>query len=102
MNVQQCHISGITKKTSQSRAISLDDMFMHEDHSYPQSLSDHGNSRAKNKSDLVACLDDFTTPVSDPPTVDAIISDCPAVVDLLDPRKARTFSDYADSLPAVH
>ena len=59
-------------------------------------LSDHGNSRANNKSNLVACLEDFTTPVSDPPTVDAIISDCPAVVYLLDPRTAQTFSDYAD------
>ena len=55
--------------------MNLDDIFMHENHSYPQSLSDHENSCANNKSDLVACLEDFTTPVSDPPTVDAIISD---------------------------
>ena len=33
--------------------------------------------------------------MSDSPTVDVIISDCPAVVHLLDPRTARTFSDYA-------
>ena len=77
-------------------AINLDDIFMHGNHSYPQILSDQGNSRANNKSDIVACLEDFTTPVSDPPTVDAIISDCPAVVHLLDPRTARTFSDYAE------
>ena len=76
--------------------MNLDDIFIHENHSHPQSLSDHGYSRANNTSDLVACLDDFTTPVSDPPTVDAIISDFPAVVHLLDPRTARTFSDYAD------
>ena len=44
----------------------------------------------------MGCLEDFTTPVSDPPTVDAIISDSPAVVHLLYPRTARTFSDYAD------
>ena len=43
----------------------------------------------------MACLEDFITPVSDPQTVDAMISDCPAVVHLLDPRTARTFSDYA-------
>ena len=72
---------------------------MHENHYYPHIiLSDHGNSRANNEYDSVACLEDFTTPgpVSDPPTVDAIISDCPAVVHLLDPRTARTSSDYAD------
>ena len=49
----------------QSRAINLDDLLMHENLPYCQSLSDHGNLRAKNKSDLVAFLDDFTTPVSD-------------------------------------
>ena len=71
------------------------DIFIHENHSYPQSLSVHGNLRANNKSDLVSCLDDFTTPVSEPPNVDAIISDCPAVVHLQDPGTVRTFSDYA-------
>ena len=35
--------------------------------------------------------------MSDPPAVDAIILDGPAVVHLLDPRTARTFSDYADT-----
>ena len=59
----------------QSRAMNLDDLFMDENLPYRQSLSDHGNLRANNKSDLVACFDDFTTPVSDPPAVNAIILD---------------------------
>ena len=63
-----------------------------------QSLSDHGNLRANNKCDLVACFDDFTTPVSDPPAVDTIILDGAAVVHLLDPRTAQTFSDYTDTV----
>ena len=42
----------------------------------------------------MACFDDFTTPVSDPPAVDTIILDGAAVVHLLDPRTAQTFSDY--------
>ena len=63
-----------------------------------QSLSDHGNLRANNKCDLVACFDDFTTPVSDPPAVDTIILDGAAVVHLLDPRTPQTFSDYADTV----
>ena len=45
----------------QSRAMNLDGLFMHENH-----LSDHGNVRVNNTSDSVACLEDFTTPVSDP------------------------------------
>ena len=82
----------------QSRAMNLDDLFMHENHPYRQSLSDHGNLRAHNKCDLVACFGDFTTPVSDPPSVDTIILDGAAVVHLLDPRTAQTFSDYTDTV----
>ena len=82
----------------QSRAIHMDDLFMHENLPYRQSLSDHGNLRAKNKSDLVVCFDDFTTPVSDPLAVDTIILDGAAVVHLLDPRTAQTFSDYTDTV----
>ena len=71
---------------------------MHEHLPYRQSLSDRGNLRANNKSDIMACLDDFTTPVSDPPAVDTIILDGAAVVHLLDPRTAQSFSDYADTV----
>ena len=82
----------------QSRAMNLDDLFMHDNIPYRHSLSDHGNLRANNKSDLVACFDDFTTYVSDPPAVDTIILDGAAVVHLLDPRTAQTFSDYTDTV----
>ena len=78
----------------QSRAMNLDDLSMHENLPYRHSLSDCGNLRANNKYDLVVCLDDFTTPVSDPPAMDTIILDCAAVVHLLDPRTAQAFSDY--------
>ena len=40
----------------QTRAMHLDDIFMHGKHSQPQSLSDHVNSRANNKSDPVRGL----------------------------------------------
>ena len=82
----------------QSRAMNLDDLFMHENLPYRQSLSDNGNLRANNKSDLVACFDDFNTPVSDPPAVDTIILYGGAVVQLLDPRTPQTFSDYTDTV----
>ena len=82
----------------QSRAMNLDDLFKHENLPYRQSLSDRGNLQANNKSDLVACLDDFTTPVSDPPAVETIILDGAAVVHLLDPRTAQAFSDYTDTV----
>ena len=46
--------------------MNLDGLFMHENHPYTQSVSDHGNLRVNNTSDSVACLADFTTPMSDP------------------------------------
>ncbi len=57
-----------------------------------------------NKSDLVACFDDFTTPVSDPPAVDTIILNGASVVQLLDPRTPQTFNDYTDTvtMPYIH
>jgi hypothetical protein len=79
----------------QTRATNLDEFFMHENHPYPPSLSDHGKLRASNKSDLVPCLEDFVTPVSDPPAVDTIILDGAAVVHQLEPRTAKTFNEYA-------
>ena len=47
------------------------------------SLSDHGKLRASNTSDLVDCLEDL---------------DGAEVVHQLDPRTARTVSDYADTV----
>ena len=50
----------------QSGAMNLYDLFMHENHPYKQSLSDHGHLRVNKTSDSVACLEDFTIPVSGP------------------------------------
>lgn len=79
----------------QSRSINLDDFFIHENHSYPPSLSNHGNLRIGNKSDLLTCLESHTCPVSDSPPADTVILDGPAVVHFLLPKGSKTFNDYA-------
>ena len=79
----------------QSRSINLEDFFIHENHSYPPSLSDHGNLRLGNKSDLLKCLESNIDPVSDSPPADAVILDGPAVVHILMPKDSKTFEDYA-------
>ena len=83
----------------QSMVMNLDVIFFkHENHPHPQSPSDHGELRGNNKCYLVACLEVFTTPSSDPPAVYSIILDGAAAVYLLDPRTFQTFSDYADTV----
>ena len=50
----------------QSRAMNTDALFMYENHPCTQSMLDHGNLHVNKTSDSVACLEHFTTPVSDP------------------------------------
>ena len=47
---------------SQNRQGDVDDFFAHENNKFPPSISECGKLRkAKNKSDIVSCLQDFTT-----------------------------------------
>ena len=83
--------------------MNLDDLSVHEHHPYPHSLSDPGNLRAHNKSFLILWI---AWTIS-PHLCDSVWSTsggcnyrgwrCGS-----DPRTARTFSDYEDSLPAIH
>ena len=91
----------------QTRDGDLDDFFSHENQACPPSLSNMGKLRLGTKSDIINCLeklvpttdDDFMldvqTPSTDKPTVDAVILDGAAIVNMLKPGTACTFSDYA-------
>ena len=93
-----CELMSRLYVSCQARTINLDDFFMHENHPYPPSLSDHGKLHTSNKSDLVKCLENLGTSVSDSPSVDAVICDGAAVVHLLHPRTAQTFNEYASTI----
>lgn len=96
----------------QRRDGDLDEFFAHENQACPPSLSNMGKLRLGTKSDLVSCLEDLVptptqnpmpvaqtaVPPDDKPIVDAIILDGAAIVNMLKPGTARTFSEYASQI----
>ena len=96
----------------QTREGDLDEFFAHENQACPSSISNMGKLRLGTKSDIVSCLEQLvSTPevagtdgqsrpslADDTPIVDAVILDGAAIVNMLKPGDARTFSDYASQV----
>ena len=78
---------------NQSRQGDMEDLFSHENHPWPPSLSDNGKLRLpQSKSDL---LNNFKTcMVSANAIYDAIVVDAPAIVHSLPSDGIRNFEDY--------
>lgn len=76
----------------QIRDGNLEDFFKYENQPWPPSLSDLGQLRGGQKADLLKCLP--STPRDSQPVADAVILDGAVVVQMLQPRTARTFDDY--------
>ncbi len=83
----------------QRRDGDLDDFFKHENKACPPSLSSMGKLRLGTKSDIVSCLKNLIDidEVSNP-KVDAVILDGAAIVNMLRPGTADTFSEYASKI----
>jgi len=83
---------------SQVRNGNLDEFFEHENQSYPPSKN--GKLRSGSKSDLVGCLEDLVTSQekTNNPDVQVIILDGSAIVNMLRPGYAKTFSEYASQV----
>ena len=97
----------------QTRDGDLDDFFSHENQACPPSLLNMGKLRLGTKSDIINCLEklvpttdddlfDVQAPSTDKPTVDVVILDDAAIVNMLKPGTARTFSDYASEVFLPH
>ena len=88
---------GCTLIASQIRSGDLDQFFQHENQAYPPGLSQMGKLRTGTKSDLVGCLEDLvpTQDLSPTPVVQVVLLDGAAIVNMLRPGFANTFSDYA-------
>lgn len=83
---------------SQTRDGDLDEFFAHENQACPPALSQMGRIRLGTKSDLVGCLEDLITPQENAaasPSVEVMILDGAAIVNMLAPGNAKTFSEYA-------
>ena len=85
---------------SQTRDGDLQEFFKHENQAYPPALSQGGVLRSGIKSELVHCLESLVSVDGTPttPTVDTLILDGAAIVNMLKPGSAKTFQDYADNI----
>jgi hypothetical protein len=82
----------------QSRDGNLEEFFSHENQAYPPSLSQMGELYFGTKSNLAQCLESGVELGSNMPEVDVIILDGAAIINMLAPRNARTFSEYASNV----
>ena len=72
------------------------DFFRHENQACPPSLSQDGKLRMGTKSDLLGCLEGFCATLRpDTPDSNVTIIDGAALVNILKPIAAKTFTEYA-------
>jgi hypothetical protein len=62
------------------------------------SISHQGNLNFGNKADLVRCLEESIENAPQVPTLDAVIVDGAAMVNMLRPGVAKTFGEYASQV----
>ncbi len=87
---------------SQHRESDVDKFFAHENRLYPPSISEMGGLRkARNKSDILVCLEEQAVSVNEinveepnGPISPAVIIDGAALIHMLRPGASRTFHDY--------
>ena len=76
----------------------LDDFFCHENHSFPPSISQHGNLRLGSKSDLLEVLENCGSYAEEPKNMQVVILDGSAIVNMLKPVACQTFAEYAEKV----
>ena len=81
----------------QSRQGDLGNFFSHENHAYPVSISEYGKLRkCSAKSDFLKCLEDLAEPCYEHPSVDMMVIDGAAFVNINQPKSSKTFGEYCD------
>ena len=96
---QNCYLFSQLYISCQVRQGRLDEFFAHENQAYPPSISKFGDLRQIVKSDLLKCLENLTENTSITPSVEAMLIDGAALVNILKPSGAcKTFSDYANQV----
>lgn len=72
----------------------MEDFFKFENQREPPSLSDRGMLRSGTKSDILQCIKAPMNKVNDAKQVEVIVFDMAAVVHMIRPTAAKTFSEY--------
>ena len=75
----------------------------HENQSFSPSLSQHGKLRSGTKWDLLSCLEKNGPAQAQRPSVEALLLDGAAIVNMLKPGASKTFEEYSETvfLPCV-
>ena len=79
----------------QARERNLEELFKHENSSSLLALSCNEKMRTGQKSDLITCIEVNTA--FERPSVDAVVIDGAAIVNMLPPGKCTTFKDYKEA-----
>ena len=92
-----CNLFSRLYIATQHRSGDLDEFFMHENQPYPPSLSEFGNLRLGNKTDLLTCIKPAEQP-DPPPVFNCRIFDGAATVHALPSTTVSTFNSYAEHI----
>ena len=79
----------------QLRKFNLEELFHHENHCYPPSISEYGKLRKTNKADFLRCLDKFVNALLTCPIANGKVIDGAAAVQMIKPIGVKTFGEYA-------
>lgn len=80
----------------QARERNLKELFKHKNSSSLLALSCNEKMRTGQKSDLITCIEVNTA--FERPSVDAVVLDGAAIVNMLPPGKCTTFKDYTEAV----
>ena len=76
----------------------MEGFFGHENQSFPPSLSQYGKLRSGTKSDLLSCLEKNGQAQAQRPSVEALLLDGAAIVNMLKPGVSKTFQEYSETV----
>ena len=80
---------------SQSRDPDQEELFTHENSSFPPALSEFGSLKFGKKSDLLVDLEKYSTQSPNELSVEAKVFDGAVLVHMLEPNDCKTFEEYA-------
>ena len=82
----------------QNRDGNLEEFFQYENQAFPPAISDDVSIRLGAKSDILACLEEFSQPKSDAPPTSCTVLDGAVITQFLKPSTSKTFNEYAQQV----
>ena len=82
---------------SQLRDCNMYELFKHEHHNYPPSISEYGILQKISQSDFLDCLQDYVSSMLTPPLSTAKVVDGAPAVQSLTPKISKTFGQYTST-----